>query len=83
MELSSSDFIVPQIVLATNSVPNFDLERSCRTAAAVAGLPGRDSGACQRDEHGARSTLQNDWTQYSSAQRIWSRPVAPQVTWNC
>jgi hypothetical protein len=58
-----------QIVLATNSVPNFDVERSCRTAAAVAGLPGRDSGACQCDEYGARSTLQNDWTQYSSAQR--------------
>jgi hypothetical protein len=58
-----------QIAMASNSVPKFDVERTCRPTAARADLPGRDSAACQRDEQGARSTLQKDWTQYSSAQR--------------
>lgn len=57
-----------QIVLAADSVPKFDLERSCR-AAAVSGLPGRDSASCQRDEQDARSKLENNWSQYSLAQR--------------
>jgi hypothetical protein len=57
-----------QIVLVADPVPKFDVEGTCR-AAAVSGLPGRDSAACQRDEHGARSTLQKDWTEYSSTER--------------
>ena len=32
-------------------------------------LPGRDASACQRDESDARTKLEKDWTQYSSAQR--------------
>ena len=54
-----------QIVLAADSVPKFDLERTCR-AAVDAGLPGRDSAQCQREEH---SKLEKDWSQYSAAQR--------------
>jgi hypothetical protein len=57
-----------QIVLAADSVPKFDVERTCRSAAA-AGLPGRDSAECQRDEQDARSKLEKDWSQYSAAQR--------------
>ena len=57
-----------QIVLAADSVPKFDLERTCR-AAADAGLSGRDSAECQRDEQDARSKLEKDWNQYSAAQR--------------
>jgi hypothetical protein len=34
-----------------------------------AGLPGRDSAQCQRDEQDARSKLEKDWSQYSAAQR--------------
>jgi len=60
--------IATQIVLVADSVPKFDVERTCR-AAAVSGVPGRDSTSCQRDEQDARSTLQQDWTQYSSIQR--------------
>jgi hypothetical protein len=52
-----------QIVLVADPVPKFDVEGTCR-AAAVSGLPGRDSAACQRDEQGARSMLQKDWTEY-------------------
>jgi hypothetical protein len=56
-----------QILLAADSVPKFDVERTCR-AAAAAGLPGRDSAECQRDEQDARSKLEKDWSQYSAAQ---------------
>jgi hypothetical protein len=57
-----------QIVLVADSVPKFDVERTCR-AAAVAGLPGRDSASCQRDEQDARSKLEKDWSQYNATQR--------------
>ena len=58
-----------QIVLAADSVPTFDVERTCRPAAAAGGLPGRDPTACQRDEQDARSKLKNNWSQYSGEDR--------------
>ena len=57
-----------QIVLAADSVPKFDVERTCR-AASVSGLPGRDSASCQRDEQDARSKVEKIWSQYSATQR--------------
>jgi hypothetical protein len=50
-------------------VPKFSVERTCRPAAAASILPGRDASACQRDESDARTKLEQDWTQYSDAQR--------------
>jgi hypothetical protein len=58
-----------QVVLAADSVPKFNVERTCRPAAAVAILPGRDASACQHNENDARTRLEQDWTQYSAAQR--------------
>ena len=57
-----------QIVLAADSVPKFDLERTCRGAIA-ADLPGRDSASCQQDEQAAHSQLEKVWSQYNAAQR--------------
>lgn len=57
------------IALAADTLPKFDVERTCQPAARVAALPGRDAPACQRDENDARSRLGQDWTQYSSTQR--------------
>lgn len=57
------------IVLAADSVPKFDVERTCLPATAAASLPGRDSASCQRDEEDARSKLHNDWSIYSAEQR--------------
>jgi len=57
------------LVLAANSIPKFDLERTCRPAAEAAEMPGRDSAACQRDERDARSKLEQDWAQYNAAQK--------------
>jgi hypothetical protein len=57
-----------QIVLGADSVPKFDVERTCR-AAGGSDLAARDSAECQRDEQDARSKLEKDWSQYSAAQR--------------
>jgi hypothetical protein len=57
-----------QLVLAADSIPKFDVERTC-PAATTGVLPGRDSSACQRDEQDARSRLEKDWSEYSTAQR--------------
>ena len=60
--------LATQIVLAADSMPKFDLERTCRGATA-ADLPGRDSASCQQDEQAARSQLEKVWSQYNAAQR--------------
>jgi len=57
------------IVLAADAPPKFDVERTCRPAAVASVLPGRDASACQRDENDARSKLDQQWTQFSAAQR--------------
>jgi len=62
-----------QITLAADTVPKFDVELTCRPAGRVASLPGRDASACQRDETGARSKLDQDWPQYSAIQRTHCR----------
>ena len=56
------------VVLAADTMPKFDVERTCRPTAA-AGLPGRDAAACQRDENDARTKLEQVWTRYNAAQR--------------
>jgi hypothetical protein len=60
---------VSHIVLVADSVPKFDVERTCRAAVGEAGVPGGDSAECQRDEQDARSKLGKDWSQYSASQR--------------
>ena len=55
---------VSHVVLAADTVPKFDVERTCRPAAAV-GLPGRTVAACQRDENEARTKLEQEWTRYN------------------
>jgi len=56
------------LLLVANSMPKFDIERTCAPAAAAAVSPGRDASACQRDEQDARSKLEKDWSQFSAAQ---------------
>jgi hypothetical protein len=56
------------LVLAADSIPKFDPERTCRPAAAAAVLPG-DSAACERDERDARRKLEQDWARYNAAQK--------------
>ena len=58
-----------QIALAADSVPKFDVERTCRPVATMGGLPGRDAPACRRDEQDARNKLKDGWSQYSREDR--------------
>ena len=58
-----------QIVSAVDSVPKFDVERTCLPVATMGGLPGRDAPACRRNEQDARNQLKGDWSQYSGEDR--------------
>jgi hypothetical protein len=64
-----SIILASHVVMAADAVPKFDVDRTCRPAAAAGILPGRDSSSCQRDENDARTKLEQDWTHYSTAQR--------------
>ncbi|HET7803867.1 MAG TPA: hypothetical protein VFL53_06485 [Pseudolabrys sp.] len=57
------------IALAADAVPKFNLEETCRRAGEVSLSLGRSTGDCKRDEDDAHSKLQQDWAQYSPAQR--------------
>ena len=54
-----------QIVLAADQVPKFDTGRICHSAGAAAGMAGRDTAACERDEINARTTLEKEWSQFT------------------
>jgi hypothetical protein len=57
------------IVLGADAVPKFNVEQTCRRAGEVSVSLGRSAGDCKRDEEDAHSKLQQDWAQYSPAQR--------------
>ena len=58
-----------QIVMAAGPVLKFDIGPSCRAADAT-GAIGRSAAACERDEQTARATLEQEWSQFSRAQRL-------------
>jgi hypothetical protein len=57
------------IVLVADAIPKFDVDQTCRRASEVSVSLGRSAGDCKRDEEDAHGKLQQDWAQYSSAQR--------------
>ena len=57
------------IVLVADAVPKFNVEQTCRRAGEVSVSLGRSAGDCKRDEDDAHGKLQQDWAQYSPAQR--------------
>ena len=57
------------IVLVADAIPKFDVEQTCRRASEVSVSLGRSAGDCKRDEEDAHGKLQQDWAQYSPAQR--------------
>jgi hypothetical protein len=58
-----------QAAFAADSVPKFDVERTCRPVATMGGLPGRDAPACRRNEQDARNKLKDDWSKYDGEDR--------------
>jgi len=59
-----------QITLAADAIPKFNVEQTCRRAGEVSVSLGRSASDCKRNEEDAHSKLQQDWAQYSPAQRI-------------
>lgn len=57
------------IVLAADRMPNFNIEPTCRSAAAAATAPDRGMDACRRDEHEARIGLEQTWDDYPLKER--------------
>lgn len=57
------------LVLVADTVPNFNIEPTCRAADQAGIGPGRDAQACRRDEREARATLEQDWVKYTAAER--------------
>jgi hypothetical protein len=62
-------FLVSHIAMATNQVPNFNIESGCQIAAAAAISPNSNLDACKRDELTARAKLVDEWGQYTPAQK--------------
>jgi hypothetical protein len=57
------------IVLAADRVPELNIEPSCRAAANAAVAVNRNEDSCKRDEQDARGTLEQEWGQFTQAQR--------------
>ena len=57
------------IALVADEIPRFDVEQTCCRASEVSVSLGRSAGDCKRDEEDAHGKLQQDWAQYSPAQR--------------
>jgi hypothetical protein len=58
-----------QLILVADTVPQLDVEPSCKAAAASAVMPGRDSKSCMQDENNARAKLEREWGEFSASER--------------
>jgi hypothetical protein len=59
------------IVLTANRMPEFNIEPSCRAVAKDSVAPNSDADACKRDELTARDKLNDQWKQFTPAQRAY------------
>jgi len=57
------------LMLAADRVPQFNLDPSCGAATTASVMDNRDESSCKRDEEAARAKLDQDWAQYSPAQK--------------
>ena len=57
------------LMLAADRVPQFNVDPSCRAATTASVMDNRDESSCKRDEEAARAQLDQDWAQYSPAQK--------------
>jgi hypothetical protein len=56
-------------VRAGSGIPVFNYEPSCKAALKAGAIQGRNDEACFRDEEAARSTLEKQWTGFTSEQK--------------
>jgi hypothetical protein len=58
------------LIAVADDVPNIDVKRTCRNAAAVTGtLTQQDIDSCVADEQGARDQLVKEWAQFSGVSK--------------
>lgn len=57
------------LVLVADKVPELKFELSCRAAVAAAATPNRNEDACLNDERQARTKLEQEWKNFTPAQR--------------
>lgn len=57
-----------QLVLVSDTVPQFDASRGCR-AATTDGMVNRSMEACRSDEDNAKKALSDSWTKYPVTDR--------------
>lgn len=60
-------FIVVATTARADTIPNFDIERTCQRAGEAAVAPGRNSEGCQRDENTAKDSLNQRWQEFVDA----------------
>ena len=58
-----------QLVLVADKVPELKYEQSCHAAVAAAATPNRNEDACLTDERQARTKLEQEWKNFTPAQR--------------
>ncbi|HEX3710893.1 MAG TPA: hypothetical protein VHV56_13530 [Pseudolabrys sp.] len=56
------------IVLVADHVPVLNIDPSCHAAAATI-IANRNEDSCKRDEHDARAKLEQEWGQFTPAER--------------
>ena len=54
------------ILTASGGPPTLNVEPSCRAAAAVAVMSGRNMESCMNDENGAREQLEKSWGDFTA-----------------
>jgi hypothetical protein len=57
------------LVLASDRVPDLNIDPSCHAAATAATVLNRNEATCKRDEHDARGKLDQEWGQFTPTQR--------------
>jgi hypothetical protein len=57
------------LMLAADRVPEFNIDPSCRAATTASVMVNRNESSCKKDEDTARAKLDQDWAQYSPAQK--------------
>jgi hypothetical protein len=57
------------LVLAADQIPQFDTDAGCHASAAAAAVINRNEDVCKRDERDARAKLDQQWAQYTAAEK--------------
>lgn len=61
--------VTSQLTLVADRVPDFNVVPSCRAATTVSAMANRTEDSCKQDEQAAKTKLDQEWTQFSAAQK--------------